>query len=444
VTAPISRPTSVSQDPNRHQQQQFPRAQSDSMLRLKKSPGGIAAVTTTLEGDEERGVHGGEYSVRPNMQESMVFLRKLFTHQHEGGGTVPGNLFSPPDAPMLPGKSAPSTDTIDSPKAKSRMQVGVCTIRARSTRDPLSQRMIRYLAEIRVTCLHNAAVADKYGLTGKKQSWELLAKAVEASSGTRSAVDGWGGRSGARALSVGLVINLLKYYESLGDVQMLSTIVCVLRTPSSPPGDSVSCTYNLLPTDQDDKYDAYIRRYADLLYGWGLLTKRAELNKHLVRSLTAESYAARRGDMAGAAVFNPRDPKGDDVSSLATIGYNVTCPRCSKDTTTSAASAINFWCRNCRDYAFRCVICDTAVRGLFAFCECCKHGGHTAHLKEWFTTHETCPSGCGCRCAAKSLVTPAHASTATTSIAACSVDPPPHTLSSGGANPDSVEVYIHS
>lgn len=61
----------------------------------RKALGGVAA-----DFEDERGVHGGEYSVRPNMQESMVFLRKLFTHQHEGTGNFPGNQFSPPDGPM--------------------------------------------------------------------------------------------------------------------------------------------------------------------------------------------------------------------------------------------------------------------------------------------------------------------------------------------------------
>lgn len=52
----------------------------------------------SVDGDEA-GVHGGEYSSRPNMQESMVFLRKLFTHQQEGGRGLP-SLRSPPDSPM--------------------------------------------------------------------------------------------------------------------------------------------------------------------------------------------------------------------------------------------------------------------------------------------------------------------------------------------------------
>jgi hypothetical protein len=51
-----------------------------------------------IDGDEA-GVHGGEYSIRPNMQESMVFLRKLFTHQQDGGRGFP-SLRSPPDSPM--------------------------------------------------------------------------------------------------------------------------------------------------------------------------------------------------------------------------------------------------------------------------------------------------------------------------------------------------------
>jgi hypothetical protein len=51
--------------------------------------------------DEERGVHGGEYSVRPNMQESMIFLRKLFTHQQQEAGDVSfRSTLSPPDSPL--------------------------------------------------------------------------------------------------------------------------------------------------------------------------------------------------------------------------------------------------------------------------------------------------------------------------------------------------------
>ena len=57
--------------------------------------------------EDERGVHGGEYSVRPNMQESMVFLRKLFSHQKpEGTNASYSNLMSPPDSPLRTLRSA--------------------------------------------------------------------------------------------------------------------------------------------------------------------------------------------------------------------------------------------------------------------------------------------------------------------------------------------------
>jgi hypothetical protein len=70
----------------------LPRIKSDSHMRsLQKHLG--------VESHDERGVHGGIPSTRPGMQESMVFLRKLFTHQHDGGNQMP-TLFSPPDSPM--------------------------------------------------------------------------------------------------------------------------------------------------------------------------------------------------------------------------------------------------------------------------------------------------------------------------------------------------------
>ena len=34
------------------------------------------------------------------------------------------------------------------------------------------------------------------------------------------------------------------------------------------------------------------------------------------------------------------------------------------------------------------------------WCQSCRHGGHAAHLHEWFEHHTECPvAGCGCKCA---------------------------------------------
>lgn len=38
------------------------------------------------------------------------------------------------------------------------------------------------------------------------------------------------------------------------------------------------------------------------------------------------------------------------------------------------------------------------VRGLYAWCQGCTHGGHVMHLKEWFRCNRQCPTGCGHVC----------------------------------------------
>jgi hypothetical protein len=48
---------------------------------------------------DEPGVHGGHYTVRPNIEESMTFLNKLYSHQKDAGSTFP-TLVTPPDSPV--------------------------------------------------------------------------------------------------------------------------------------------------------------------------------------------------------------------------------------------------------------------------------------------------------------------------------------------------------
>ncbi|KAI4504680.1 hypothetical protein M0802_000230 [Mischocyttarus mexicanus] len=45
-----------------------------------------------------------------------------------------------------------------------------------------------------------------------------------------------------------------------------------------------------------------------------------------------------------------------------------------------------------------CSICHQVVRGLYAWCQGCTHGGHVMHLKEWFRSNRQCPTGCGHVC----------------------------------------------
>lgn len=208
------------------------------------------------------------------------------------------------------------------------------------------------LEKIEEVCNHNADVCKSLGEHAKMDTWKLVARvARNRMKNARHGFDGWGGVGGG-ALGVGLVGNLLRFYESLGDVQMLSTLVCVLRRKHQVISNGKGSGWLLLPPNQDARYDLYIKRYAELLYGWGLFTIRVELNKHLVRT---DASAEQGGAEIGA------DGLGQSPSSEG-IALVFTCPRC------AGASDLGY-CSSCNDFAFRCAICDNAVRGLFFVCD---------------------------------------------------------------------------
>ncbi|XP_015122969.1 GATOR complex protein WDR24 [Diachasma alloeum] len=45
-----------------------------------------------------------------------------------------------------------------------------------------------------------------------------------------------------------------------------------------------------------------------------------------------------------------------------------------------------------------CSICHQVVRGVYAWCQGCTHGGHVVHMREWFRGNRQCPTGCGHLC----------------------------------------------
>lgn len=275
-------------------------------------------------------------------------------------------------------------DTIEKENHK---QIGVYALRSR-----IPSKFIESdeLQEIRDICLHNAGVCKLFGDTGKQGVWELIAKTVASRlSCVSRGYDGWGGPGGG-ALGVGLISNFLRYYESLGDVQMLSTIVCVLRSRPQTIMFGKRQDWFLLPPDEDVKFDLYIRRYADLLYGWGLLIARAELRKHLVRL-----NVPTQGGLPPTF-----DNDNIDADGSPGIAFVFQCPQCGG----SSDFGTNY-CRSCHDFVFRCALCENGIRGLFSVCSDCGHGGHSSHMAEWFESNDKCPTGCGCSCTLSISVT---------------------------------------
>lgn len=210
---------------------------------------------------------------------------------------------------------------------------------------------IHYLQHKIDICMHNAEVATNIDQHGKSQVWRLIADIIEGIAGNSyDDFDGWHSINGS-ALGRELILNILHFYETNGDVQMLATIVSVLRSRRQDP----ISLYDLLFTDDSRRYDLYIHFYSQLLYSWGKLITRVELNKHLSqRSLDNDSTIIENNALSrDKEMFSP------------------CCQLCNR-----LANPETNICQHCNHYAFRCSICTNAVRGLFTVCITCGHGGH--------------------------------------------------------------------
>ncbi|XP_013134014.1 PREDICTED: WD repeat-containing protein 59 [Papilio polytes] len=112
-------------------------------------------------------------------------------------------------------------------------------------------------------------------------------------------------------------------------------------------------------------YNCFKRAYADVLHRWQLLYKRTEVMK----------LVSGAGEAAPA-------PGPEAVWE---------CAWCGRVCRGGACAA-------CRRPALRCAVCALAVRGLAVACALCGHAGHAHHLQTWFSQHDNCPTGCGCKC----------------------------------------------
>ncbi|KAG7311060.1 hypothetical protein JYU34_003918 [Plutella xylostella] len=73
--------------------------------------------------------------------------------------------------------------------------------------------------------------------------------------------------------------------------------------------------------------------------------------------------------------------------SQQSTSVSVVCARCGRRAP----------CDRCKQPEL-CAVCVRVVRGLYAWCQGCSHGGHLHHMQQWMEKHTLCPAGCGHRC----------------------------------------------
>lgn len=102
----------------------------------------------------------------------------------------------------------------------------------------------------------------------------------------------------------------------------------------------------------------------------------------------------------------------DSIRNMSKQGTTVytKCASCSK----AILGSSGVYCENCKTPTSTCAICRLPVKGSLVWCAGCGHGGHSHHMRQWFSTESQCPTGCGHICMLSAPVAPA-ASTSTSS-----------------------------
>ena len=255
-------------------------------------------------------------------------------------------------------------------------------------------------------CHHNRDAALRLGRPEVGQVWEVCGQVVQAA----TLLDTWS----LTPLGRPLISSLLEHQAQCRDFQTVAMLVCALTAPTRPrrkrpeqrpeqrperekfwflsggAGDSPYHTISGLShtrldtllsqrntrsnswteagqEDQEDSpggeeeghgearhglldlasshlYSAALTAYCELLHSWGLLTQRTEVAQH-----------GPLGDVAGCQV-------GRSKGGLT------------------------------------CLVCRLPVAGLSLVCPVCGHGGHLAHMQQWYSDHNKCPARCSCPC----------------------------------------------
>ncbi|XP_063891924.1 GATOR2 complex protein WDR24 [Helicoverpa armigera] len=156
-----------------------------------------------------------------------------------------------------------------------------------------------------------------------------------------------------------LLAAALRHHADLGDVQTAAVVMIVLQEHRS----------DLFPYIEESLQEHWLLGYIELL------------QRHKLWNVATE--------VVRCAWLNSVWVLSQQSTSVA-----VCCGRCGRRTRPHAA------CEACvpRRLPDACAVCRRPVRGLYAWCQGCSHGGHLHHLRRWLDQHQLCPAGCGHHC----------------------------------------------
>ncbi|KAI9596986.1 WD40-repeat-containing domain protein [Syncephalis fuscata] len=160
-----------------------------------------------------------------------------------------------------------------------------------------------------------------------------------------------------------MLLEILYYYGEQGDVQMCTTILLVLDQQLA-----------IWPAIAKHWFTAYI----ELLHRFKLWST------------------------ASAVMNNCRLEEISSINQEATV-IHTTCNNCFRPLNNPHGA--NWACDRCRRPVNPCSLCHQTVKGLYAWCQGCGHGGHLKHMYTWFQENLECPTGCGHVCTIETVIT---------------------------------------
>lgn len=153
-----------------------------------------------------------------------------------------------------------------------------------------------------------------------------------------------------------LVVDMLRHFAEDGDMQMAVTMLIVLQDKLEDLVDN---------STEEEWFLAYLELLSRLKL-WKIATRIIKVSK-----------------LPTINVLN------QDSTSINTI-----CGGCNKPVT----SLRGWFCDRCKANTSMCSVCHLPVKGLYAWCQGCGHGGHLAHVQRWVADNRQCPAGCGHCC----------------------------------------------
>ncbi|XP_041478602.1 GATOR complex protein WDR24-like isoform X2 [Lytechinus variegatus] len=154
-----------------------------------------------------------------------------------------------------------------------------------------------------------------------------------------------------------IVVNMLSDYAEQGDVQMAVSAFIVLDN---------KIRNEIASEIQEQWFMSYIELLSRFKL-WCVSNQVIKLSKH---------------------------PAVESLNQQSTTVYTK-CNRCNQ--TLEKLSWVCFQ-KNRQSFTNPCSICHLPVKGLYAWCQGCSHGGHLEHIREWLKTNQYCPTGCGHQC----------------------------------------------